>query len=195
MGDRTGPATADRVHPETRTEWRAWLEEHHASSQGVWLVGWKASTGRARLTYEASVEEALAFGWIDSKGQGLDEERAMVWMSPRKRGSGWARTNKERVERLEREGRMTAAGRAVIERAKADGSWSLFDSVEDLVVPDDLAAAFADRPGSRERWEAFPKSVRRANLAWLVQARRDQTRRRRIGTIADLAARGERANP
>jgi uncharacterized protein YdeI (YjbR/CyaY-like superfamily) len=146
------------------------------------------------MTYEESVEEALAYGWIDSKGSRLDDERTMLWFAPRQRRSGWSRSNKERVERLEREGRMTPAGRAVIERAMADGSWTLLDEVEDLIVPADLAAAFAARPGSSDQWAAFPRSIRRSLLEWIVQARRPETRRRRIEETADRAARGERAN-
>jgi len=184
----------EQVHAETVAEWRRWLEANHGRTQGIWLVSWRAPTGRQRMTYEESVEEALAFGWIDSKARTLDDERTTIWMSPRKPGSGWSRTNKVRIERLERDGRMTDAGRTLIDQAKADGSWTLLDAVEDLLVPDDLAAAFAAYPGSRERWEAFPRSARRALLEWIVQAKRPETRARRVAETAAGAARGERAN-
>ena len=98
------------------------------------------------------------------------------------------------VERLEREGRMTDAGRAVIERAKADGSWSLLDDVENLVVPDDLAAALAERPPARDHFDAFPRGVRRSILEWIAQAKRPETRSRRVEETATLASRNERAN-
>ena len=90
----------EQVHAETVADWRAWLAAHHERPDGIWLVSWKASTGRPRMAYEASVEEALAFGWIDSKARTLDDERSAIWMSPRKPGSGWARPNKRRIERL-----------------------------------------------------------------------------------------------
>jgi uncharacterized protein YdeI (YjbR/CyaY-like superfamily) len=185
---------AERVHPETRLQWRAWLAEHAADSRGVWLVSWRKHTRRPAVSYEDAVSEALAYGWVDSRGGKLDDDRTMLYFTPRKRGSGWARPNKRRVEELERAGRMTEAGRRVVEAAKADGSWTLLDAVEDLVVPDDLAAAFAAVPGSRATWEAFPRSVRRGILEWIVQAKRPPTRENRVRETAELAGRGERAH-
>src|SRR5215207_9057705 len=137
---------AERVYPQTRAAWRKWLTSHHQSSAGVWFVSWRKRAGKGGPGYEDAVEEALCFGWIDSVGRTLDDDRAMLWFSPRKPGSGWARTNKERVERLTAAGLMTPAGQRVIDAAKADGSWTRLDDVENLVVPDDLAAAFENRP-------------------------------------------------
>ncbi len=185
---------APLVQAESVEQWRAWLVEHHASSSGVWLVSWRAQTGRASVPYVEAVEQALCVGWIDSTARRLDDERTALWFTRRKAGSGWARTNKERVERLEAAGLMLPAGRAVIDAAQADGSWSLLDEVENLVVPADLAAAFVGYPGSRERWDAFPPSARRAHLAWLAQAKRPETRGKRADEVARLAQRGERAN-
>jgi uncharacterized protein YdeI (YjbR/CyaY-like superfamily) len=183
-----------QVHLETRQQWRAWLEENAATSQSILLVTWRRPTGRPAPSYEDIVEEALCFGWIDSAGRKLDEERTGLRMGPRRSTSGWARTNKTRIERLERDGLMTEAGRAVIERAQADGSWTLLDDVEDLIVPADLAAAFDARPGARKHFDAFPRSARRAILAWIVQAKRPETRQRRLDETALRAERNERAN-
>lgn len=183
-----------RVHAETATAWAAWLSEHHDDTDGVWLVSWKKHTGRPTVSYDDAVTEALRFGWIDSLGRRLDDDRTMLWFSPRRGGSGWSRPNKQRIARLEREGRLEPPGRAVIDRAKADGTWTLLDDVEDLIVPEDLAAAFDDHPGARAHWERFPPSARRAILEWIVQAKRDATRARRIAETARLAAEGERAN-
>jgi uncharacterized protein YdeI (YjbR/CyaY-like superfamily) len=188
----TGPQEADRLHPRNRAEWRAWLAEHHGGSGGVWLVLWRPSSGRTGLSYEEAVQEALCFGWIDGKAARLDDERTMLRFSPRKPGSGWARSNKLRIERLLAEGRMAEAGLARVEEARRDGSWTRLDAVEDLVVPEDLAAAFADRPGARGHWDGFPRSVRRAALAWIAEAKRPGTRARRVGETARRAARGER---
>jgi uncharacterized protein YdeI (YjbR/CyaY-like superfamily) len=192
-----GKATDDggeRVHAETAADWAAWLERHHERDTGVWLTTWRAQTGKPVLGYEESVVEALRFGWIDSKAGKGDAERSQLWFSPRRKGSAWARTNKKRIERLQREGRMAPAGLAVLEAAKADGSWTRLDAVEDLIVPDDLAAAFDEHPGSREQWDAFPPSARRGILEWIVQAKRDATRAKRVGETARKAAQGERAN-
>jgi len=195
-GTLTGmpPAEAERVHVETRAQWRAWLDERHASATGVWLVSWKKATGKPAVPYDEAVSEALAFGWVDSTGARLDDERSMLYFARRKRGSGWSRPNKARVEALEEAGLMTPAGRRVIDAAKADGSWTLLDDVENLIVPNDLAAAFAAVPGAREQWEAFPRSAKRGILEWIVQAKRPATRAKRIEETAVLAARGERAN-
>lgn len=118
----------------------------------------------------------------------------MLWFTRRKPTSAWARTNKQRVEVLLAEGRMLPAGQAAIDAAKANGAWSLLDEVEDLIVPADLAAAFDEHPGSREHWDGFPRSTRRAILEWIVLARRPETRAKRIQETAIRAARGERAN-
>jgi uncharacterized protein YdeI (YjbR/CyaY-like superfamily) len=184
----------EKVHPETLEQWRAWLAGNAARSDGVWLVSWKSATGRPRISYDEAVTEALAWGWVDSRAGTLDDERSMLWYAPRGPGSGWSRPNKVRVERLLAEGRMQPAGQAVVDAARASGRWELLDEVEDGVVPDDLAAALAARAGARAHWDGFPRSVRRGVLGWIVQARRPETRARRIAETADRAALGERAN-
>ena len=183
-----------QVHPETRAEWRAWLAEHAGTSRGVWLVSWRTGTGRPAVPYVDLVEEALCVGWVDSTARRLDDERTAQRFAPRKPGSGWARTNKERVARRKAAGLMTDAGRRVVEAARADGSWSLLDDVEALVVPADLEAALAERPGAREQWDGFPPSVRKQILHWVVAAKRPETRARRVEETAEMAARGERAH-
>ena len=184
---------ADQVHPEDVTEWRDWLEEHHATSTGVWLVSWKRNTGRPAVAYEDAVLEALAVGWIDSQARQVDEERSALKFTPRRATSGWARTNKARVERLVAEGRMRPSGQAAIDAAKANGTWTMLDDVEKLVVPGDLATAFELHPGARMQWDGFPPSARRQILLWIVQAKRPETRRARIAETAEKAGRGERA--
>lgn len=183
-----------RFEVESRAGWRGWLEANHPSATGVWAVTFRTGSGGPIVGYDQLVEEALCFGWVDSVGKKLDERQTMLRFSPRKPGSGWSRPNKERIARLERDGLIASAGAAVIEAAKADGSWTLLDDVENLVVPDDLTEAFARHPGSAERWEAFPRSARRAILEWIVQAKRPETRAKRLEETASKAARGERAN-
>ncbi len=185
---------ADRVHPETASEWRTWLDEHHESSPGVWMVSWKKHTGRATVGYDEAVTEALAVGWVDSKGSKLDDDRTMLWFTRRRTTSGWSRPNKERVERLLAEGRMGPVGQQAIDIAKQNGTWSLLDDVENLVVPDDLATAFDLHPGARDTWEGFPRSAKRSILEWIVTAKRPETREARIAETAEKAGRGERAH-
>lgn len=182
-----------RVHAETRGQWRAWLQEHHLSAPAVWLVSWKKHTGRPAVSYDDAVSEALAFGWVDSRPAKLDDDRTMLYFTPRRPGSAWSRPNKLRVEELDRAGAMSEHGREVVAAALADGSWSRLDDVEDLVVPADLAAAFDRHPGAAEQWQAFPRSVKRGILEWIVQARTAGTRDRRTEQTAALASRGERA--
>ena len=184
---------APLVHVETRAEWRAWLEANHAALPGAWLVGWRKGHGDS-VPYEDAVEEALCFGWIDSKGGGLDATRTHLYFSPRRARSPWSASNKARVERLIAAGLMRPAGLAAIESAKASGSWTALDDVEQGIVPDDLAAAFAAHPPAAERFAAFPWSVRRTILYWISQARRPETRAARILETAELAAVNERAN-
>jgi uncharacterized protein YdeI (YjbR/CyaY-like superfamily) len=185
----------EQVHLETRAEWRAWLAAHHAESRGVQLVSWRSSTGRPAVGYVEAVCEALCFGWVDSTARRLDEERSMQYFAPRKPRSGWARTNKERVERLRAEGLMTGAGERVIAEAVANGAWTLLDDVENLLEPDDLRTALDATPAARERWDAFPPSARKVMLGWLAQARTAATRDRRVTEVVDQAAQGVRAYP
>ena len=147
---------APTFHADDAQSWRAWLAEHHATSRGVWLVTWRAGAGRhPRLAYEDAIQEALCFGWVDSTGGTVDAERGKLYFAPRRPGSVWARSNRERVERLIAQGRMAPAGLAAIERARADGSWSILMSAERLEVPEDLAAALAADPAAQQ---ASPRS-------------------------------------
>jgi uncharacterized protein YdeI (YjbR/CyaY-like superfamily) len=181
-------------HPLSREEWRAWLATNHARPQGVWLVTYKKATGKPRVEYDAAVEEALCFGWVDSKPNKLDDERSLLWFAPRKGGTGWSKPNKERVERMLAAGKMAPAGLAKVEAAKADGTWTLLDDVETLAVPPDLAAALAAQPPAAENFAAFPRSAKRGILEWILQAKRPETRAARIAETANLAAEGKRAN-
>jgi uncharacterized protein YdeI (YjbR/CyaY-like superfamily) len=182
------------VHPESIAEWRNWLAKHHDDTDGAWLAVWKRSTGNVPLDYATLVEEALCFGWIDGLTNTLDTGRQAFLMTPRRKGSAWSRTNKERVARLVADGRMTDAGLAVIERAKADGSWSALDAAEALTEPPELKAALDANPRARREWDAFPRSPRKALIYWVTSAKRPETRARRVALIVDEAAQGRRAN-
>jgi uncharacterized protein YdeI (YjbR/CyaY-like superfamily) len=183
---------AEQLHFTQVEEWDAWLAEHHARPDGVWLVSYKASTGKPAIDYEDAVCTALCYGWIDSTYRRIDDDRGALWWAPRRKGSVWAASNRARIARLEAEGRMTPAGRAAVERAKADGSWSILESVEALIVPDDLAAAFDARDAAHAQWEAMPPSAKRAYLLWVASAKRAETRYARVNATADAVAKGLR---
>jgi uncharacterized protein YdeI (YjbR/CyaY-like superfamily) len=184
---------APLVPADDRATWRAWLEANHVSATGAWLVTWRRGHGPV-VEYEEAVEEALCFGWIDSTGGRVDERRTKLYFAPRKLHSAWSASNKARVERLIADGSMTGAGLAAIERAKANGSWTVLDDVERGIVPDDLAAALASNPPAKDRFAAFPWFARRAILVWIAEAKRPETRAARILDTARLAARNERAH-
>lgn len=139
------------------------------------------------VAYSDVVDEAICWGWIDSQIRKLDESRSMLLLAPRKKGSGWSRVNKERIERLLAEGRMQPPGMAKIEQAKLDGSWTRLDDIENLVEPVDLTAALNAVQDARRNWDAFPRSARRGILEWIQNAKRPETRAKRIAETARLA--------
>jgi uncharacterized protein YdeI (YjbR/CyaY-like superfamily) len=171
---------------------RGWLQAHHDGSPGIWLVTYKKAVGDRHVSYDEVVREALCFGWIDSKGRAVDEQRSSLLLTPRKPTSGWSRPNKERVAELEASGRMAAPGRAVIEAAKTSGTWNALDNAENLIEPAELAAALDATPEARTNWEAFPRSTRRATLEWIYAAKRPETREKRVTETVDHAARNVR---
>jgi uncharacterized protein YdeI (YjbR/CyaY-like superfamily) len=182
------------IHPHTRAEWREWLSANHQQPTGVWLVSYKKATGKLEFDYDAAVEEALCFGWIDSKPNKLDAERSMLWFAPRQSGTGWSKPNKLRIDRAIANDLMTPAGMAKIAAAKLDGSWSKLDAVENLEIPDDLAIALAAQPPASANFEAFPRSTKRGILEWILNAKTPATRAKRILETATLAAQNLRAN-
>lgn len=184
----------EQFEPETRAEWRAWLAQNHASARGVWLVLRKKAAPVPNLSWAEAVQEALCYGWIDSKPRKMDDTRSALYFAPRKAGSGWSAVNKAHIERLLAAGQMTSAGQARIDAAKADGSWTLLDSSEALEVPEDLKAALNGVSGAWEQWNAFPASARKALLQWIAQAKTAPTRSRRLTETAEQAAQGLRAN-
>jgi uncharacterized protein YdeI (YjbR/CyaY-like superfamily) len=182
------------IHPKSRAEWRKWLEHNHTRREGVWLISYKKATGKPRFDYDESVEEALCFGWIDSKPGKLDDERSMLWFAPRKAGTGWSRLNKERVGKLIKAGLMAPAGLAKVEAAKKDGSWNALDAAESLEIPPDLAQAFSKNKRAKEYFDAFPRSVKKGILEWIGSARKPETRAKRIEETVTKAEQNIRAN-
>jgi len=184
----------DRVLVESRAQWRAWLKAHHVCSPGIWLVTWKQNSGHPPVAASDISEEALCFGWVDSRPRSLDDQQSMVLVTPRRPSSNWSRLNKARVERLTAAGKMTAAGLAAVAAAKANGAWTALDEVEDLAEPADLRAALDAHADARRYWDAFPRSTRRAILEWIGDAKTPATRQGRIERAATDAAVNIRAN-
>ncbi len=180
--------TAPEVEVRSRAELRAWLATNHSRSGGVWLVTYKVSSPERYVPYAEIVEECLCFGWVDSLPRAKDDARTMLWIAPRKPGSSWSRANKERVAQLEAAGLMAEAGHQAVNLSRADGGWTRLDTVDALEVPEDLAAALDALPGARGNWDAFPRSVRRRTLEWIVNAKRTATRETRIAEAARLSA-------
>jgi uncharacterized protein YdeI (YjbR/CyaY-like superfamily) len=192
MSNDTLPENA--IHPKSRAAWRRWLAANHTRNDGVWLVTYKQSAGIPDISYNDGVEEALCFGWVDSRPRALDATRTMLWYAPRKPGSAWAKTNKARVERLMANGLMQEAGLAKINAAKADGSWHTLDSVDRLEIPSELQAAFGGYEGSADNFAAFPPGIKRGILEWIATARTAVTKAKRADETARLAAQNQRAN-
>lgn len=159
----------------------------------MWLCSWRKATGRPACPYPEAVEEAICFGWIDSTVNTFDDERALQLMTPRKAKSQWTRLNRRRAAEMEAAGLMADAGRRAVETAQGNGWWTIFDPVEDLVEPAELAAALDAVPAARQHWDGFPPSARKMMLWWVVSAERAETRTKRIAAIVDKAAVGERA--
>ncbi|MDJ0599769.1 MAG: YdeI/OmpD-associated family protein [Crocosphaera sp.] len=185
--------TAERVEVKTRNDLRKWLQENCLQNQGIWLIKYKKHH-EYYLSYDDIVEECICFGWIDSLPRKLDEKRTMLYISPRKKGSNWSKANKERVEKLELAGLIQELGLIKIEQAKKDGSWSFLDDVEALILPDDLKQAFSKNQIAQKNFETFPPSSKRGILEWIKNAKRPETRAKRIQNTVQKAAQGIRAN-
>ena len=182
-----------RIEPASRAAWRAWLEANHATAPGAWVVyPRRRFAGPDDPGYDDLVEEALCFGWIDNRPGPVDQRRVSLYLAPRRPGSGWAASNKKRIERLAAGGLMAPSGLASVERAKADGSWTVLDRAEAGQEPPDLLAAFERHPGAREHWDAFPRGTRKMLIGWIDTAKRPPTRVARVEETATMAARNER---
>ncbi|MEY9951318.1 YdeI family protein [Leifsonia sp. EB34] len=185
-------AELERFTATDRPALREWLAEHARTSPGVWVVYAKGDD--RTLGYDDIVEEALCVGWVDSLPRRLDDQHAMLRLTPRNPRSNWSRRNKERIASLRERGLMTAEGEAVVAAAVASGTWSALDQVEELTEPPGLRSALDADPVARANWDAFPRSARRAILEWLLSAKTEATRDRRVETIVAEAHQNRRAN-
>lgn len=186
--------TFQEIQPSSAAEWRQWLEANHKQADSVWLVLAKKESGIPSLSISEAVDEALCFGWVDSVPNKVDEERFKILVSPRKPKSNWSKVNKDKVERLLAEGKMAPAGLQMVELAKQTGTWDALNEVDNLTVPADLAAELGRYAHAKEYFEGFPPSTRRGILEWILNAKKPETRAKRIVETAALAAKNKRAN-
>ncbi len=173
---------------KNRQQWRKWLEENHKDYVGIWLIYYKVKSGKPSIKYSEAVQEALCFGWIDSKVKSLDSERYMQVFTPRRPKSVWSKLNKQYIQELIKEGLMTEAGLQKIELAKQDGSWTKLDAIEELIVPTDLQEALAANITAKKYFESLSKSSKKNLLFWIETAKRSDTRLKRIEKTINSAA-------
>ena len=174
--------------PKDKKDWRRWLELNHMKKDAVWLIFYKKGTPDFNLSWSESVDEALCFGWIDSTKRTIDRDRYKQYFSKRKAKSNWSRANKNKVKTLIDQKLMREEGYKSIEIAKENGSWTILDEVEELIIPDDLKEEFVNYNGSKEYFDGLSKSDKKGLLYWVVSAKRKETRRKRIIEIAENAS-------
>lgn len=180
----------NQITPTSSQEWRDWLAANHQREESIWVVFYKVSSEVPSLTWSEAVDEALCFGWIDSTKKPIDEERYKQYFSKRKPKSNWSKINKDKIEQLTAEGRMSEAGLQSVAVAKQNGSWTILDEIEALVVPQDLEAALNTKPAAKQYFEGLSKSVKKMHLYWVMSAKRQETRQKRISEIVENAALG-----
>ena len=182
------------LYVTSRDDWRAWLEKNHETEKEVWLVYYKKHTNQPRIPYDDAVEEALCFGWIDSIVQKIDDERYAQKFTPRRSGSKWSESNKRRVRKLLKEGKMNRAGLAKIGEgvlAAEEGAKSARKTKE-LVITSYLSEALR---GNKKAWENFndlAPSYRRQYVGWIATAKKEETRKKHIREAIKLLARNEK---
>lgn len=179
---------------KTRNEWRKWLEKNHEKEKSCWLIIYHKKSDVKSVYYDEAVEEALCFGWIDSKPNKRDEESSFLFFSQRNPKSKWSKLNKERVARLTKEKKILPAGQRLIDEAKKSGTWNALDVIDNIVIPDDLQKLFDKNKKAYENFKAFPPSSKKIILLWIEEARRSETREKRIEESVALAAKNIRAN-
>lgn len=176
----------EHFYPTNQQEWRDWLEKNHETKDAVWLIQYKKNSGMSSINWSDAVDEALCFGWIDSKAVSIDETSFKHYYCKRKPTSTWSKINKEKVKRLIANNLMAEAGLACIEVAKQNGTWTILDDVEELIIPKDLEAAFRKQKGSKKYFRTLSPSRQKFFLQWIVLAKQPTTRQKRIYDVACL---------
>ena len=178
----------EEFYPETKQHLRKWLQKNHLTKDAVWLIFYKKHTGKPSVAWTDAVDEALCFGWIDSKGESIDKDTFRQYFCKRKPTSTWSKINKQKIETLTAKGLMTKAGFDVIEIAKQNGSWTILDEVEELIIPSELEKTFEKFENSKDYFSSLSKSKKKVLLQWIALAKTDTTRQKRIFEIAENAS-------
>ncbi len=173
--------------PSDTKEWREWLDQNHADAKAVWLILYKKKSPDHNLSWSEAVDEALCFGWIDSTKKTIDSEKYKQYFTKRKAKSNWSKINKEKVQSLIDQGLMREEGYKSVEIAKENGSWTILDAIESLIIPEDLKKSLEKYNGATEYFNGLSKSDKKILLYWVVSAKRDETREKRVVTIAESA--------
>jgi uncharacterized protein YdeI (YjbR/CyaY-like superfamily) len=181
-------------YARSRAHWRKWLKKNHLSEKSVWLIMYKKESGTPSVYYPEAVEEALCFGWIDSKPNKRDSKSYYQYFAKRNPRSKWSRINKYKIEKLTAAGLMAPAGLEMVAIAKKTGTWTALDEVENLLVPGDLQKAFDKSKKAFRHWSKFPPSVKKGILDWIGSAKTKATRIKRITETVRLAGENSRAN-
>ncbi len=181
-------------HASTTHDWRAWLTEHCRSEKEVWLVIHHKDSGTPSVRYHEAIEHALCFGWIDSHARSLDADSSQLRFTPRNPRSTWSAVNRQRAAKMIELGLMTEPGQALIDLAKANGTWQVIPDAESGALPDDLREQLDRDAVARQHFERFPPSSKRLILEWIAKAKKPDTRQRRISQTVELAAQNIRAN-
>ncbi|MGZ5247072.1 MAG: YdeI/OmpD-associated family protein [Flavitalea sp.] len=181
-------------YAKDRKAWRSWLEKNCATEKSVWLIIYRKDAQTRSVNYPDAVEEALCFGWIDSKPNKRDDESFYQFFAKRNPTSNWSKINKERVKKLVADGFMTPAGMNLIEQAKANGAWSALDAVESLILPPELQKSLSNNKEAAQFFDAFPRSVKKGILEWIQNAKTPETKNKRIEETVRLAEKNIRAN-
>lgn len=174
--------------------WRMWLAENHESKESVWLIIFKKESGIPSVYYPEAVDEALCFGWIDSLPNKRDDKSYYLFFSKRKLKSNWSKVNKLKVQRLMKENKMMPQGIKMVEYAKQAGTWDALNQVDNLVIPEAMALLFEKNPVAKLNFDNFPPSTKRGILEWILNARQEATKLKRITETVELAKRNIRAN-
>ena len=172
-----------------REHWRQWLEDNHSSRKEVWVIIHKKKSAKKGLKYQEAVEEAICFGWIDSKMQSINAERFRQRFSPRRKNSIWSRNNKERAEKMIRTGKMMESGFETVNEAKRNGKWNAaYSSKRGATIPSDLAEALKENEVAWNNFNRFSNSVKFQYVYWVKAAKKEETRRRRVVDVVKMAA-------
>lgn len=178
----------DHFCPSNKADWRKWLSKHHHQKESIWLIIHKQNSSNPNLSWSEAVDQALCFGWIDGIKKPINKEKYMHYFCKRKDTSTWSKINKNKVEQLISKNLMMDAGFESIKTAKQNGSWNLLDDVEALLIPEDLEEKFRTKPGSKEFFQNLNKSTKKGMLQWIVLAKQEKTRQKRIQEIVDCAS-------